>query len=319
MRSARALAWEAALAAAVALVRLMPRVPVGERRTFGIQVRRAIPRRAVEALVDLAERDASARERSAEVLRWIGLDAAEVIIERLVQGEAVGVRAFYYDVLGGMDGVYPLVTPMLTSHWSHEVRHGAALLGRMGQPAAVADLATLLTHRDESVRVVAVRAIGEIHDGPAAEPLRQALHDSNPRTRAAAAEAIAEWRGGALALLLAAALDGERDRDAWQALVTSLGRIGTAQTCDALAMVALTPPECAPAPGLFHRPASRGRRGPGSHHLAHRADDARAPGARGGGGRGLRCRSRAARRSGSGPAEPVQRCTSNPSMCRSRL
>ncbi len=240
VRSARALAWEAALAAAVALVRLIPRVPVGERRTFGIQVRRAIPRRAVDALVDLAERDASARERSAEVLRWIGLDAAEVIIERLVQGEAVGVRAFYYDVLGGMDGVYPLVTPMLTSHWSHEVRHGAALLGRIGQPAAVADLATLLTHRDESVRVVAVRAIGEIHDGPAAEPLRQALHDSNPRTRAAAAEAIAEWRGGALALLLAAALDGERDRDAWQALVTSLGRIGTAQTCDALAMVALT-------------------------------------------------------------------------------
>lgn len=240
VRSTRALAWDAMLAAALALVRLVPRVPLGGRRSFGIQVRRAIPRRAVEALVDLAERDAALRERLAELLRWIGLDAAEIILERLSQGDAVGVRALYYDVLGGMPGVYPLVTPLLGSRWSHEVRHGAALLGRLGEPAAVAELATLMTHRDESVRVAAVRAIGEIHDGPAAEPLRQALHDPNARTRAAAAEAIAAWRGGALALLLAGALDGERDRDAWQALVTSLGRIGTGESCASLVTVALT-------------------------------------------------------------------------------
>jgi hypothetical protein len=240
VRSARALAWDAMLAAALALVRLAPRVPLGQRRTFGIQVRRAIPRRAVEALIDLAEHDAALRERSAELLRWIGLDAAEIILARLSQGDAVGVRDLYYDVLGGMPDVYPLVTPLLTSRWSHEIRHGAALLGRLGEPAAVAELARLLTHGDESVRMAAVRAIGELHDGPAAEPLRQALHDPSARTRAAAAEAIAAWRGGALGLLLAGALDGERDRDAWQALVTSLGRIGTRESCAALATVSLT-------------------------------------------------------------------------------
>jgi HEAT repeat protein len=215
-------------------------VPAPERRTFGIQVRRAIPRRAVEALVDLAERDAGLRERSAELLRWIGLDAAEVILDRLTQGEAVGVRAFYYDVLGGMPGVYPLVTPLLASRNTHQIRHGAALLGRLGQPGAVAELAALMSHRDESVRVAGGRALGEIHDGPAAEPLRQALHHADPRTRAAAAEAMAVWRGGALALLLAGALEGERDREAWQALVTALGRIGTGESCAVLAGVALT-------------------------------------------------------------------------------
>jgi hypothetical protein len=240
VRSARGLAWDATLAAALALARMAPRVPAPERRTFGIQVRRAIPRRAVEALVDLAERDAGLRERSAELLRWIGLDAAEVILDRLTQGDAVGVRAFYYDVLGGMPGVYPLVTPLLASRNAHQIRHGAALLGRLGQPGAVAELAALLSHRDESVRVAGVRAMGEIHDGPAAEPLRQALHHADPRTRAAAAEAMAAWRGGALALLLAAALEGERDRDAWQALVTALGRIGTGESCAVLAGVALT-------------------------------------------------------------------------------
>jgi HEAT repeat protein len=239
-RSARSLAWEAVLATALALVRLVPKVPAAERRNFGIQVRRAIPKRAVEAIVDLAERDAAVRERACEVLRWIGLDAAEVILDRLVQGEAVGVRAFYYDVLGRMPGAYPLVTALLASHHPHEVRHGAALLGRLGQPAAIAELAPLMTHPDESVRVAVVRAIGEIHDGPAASPLRQALHHPDGHVRAAAAEAIAVWRGGSLALLLAGALDTERDRDAWQALLNALGRLGTPESATALAGVALT-------------------------------------------------------------------------------
>jgi HEAT repeat protein len=239
-RSARSLAWDAVLAAALALVRLMPQVPAGSRRMFGIQVRRAIPRRAVESLVDLAEQDAALRARAAEVLRWIGLDAAEVILDRLVQGEAIGVRGFYYDVLGGMPGAYPLVTPLLTSHHSHEIRHGAALLGRLGQPAAIDELVPLMSHRDESVRVAGVRAIGEIHEGAAAEPLRQALHHPDGRTRAAAAEAIAVWRGGVLALLLVTSLETERHRDAWLALVNALGRIGTAETSSALEGVALT-------------------------------------------------------------------------------
>lgn len=239
-RSARSLAWDAVLAAALALVHLVPKVPAGDRRTFGIQVRRAIPRRAVESLLDLAEQDAGLRIRAAEVLRWIGLDAAEVILDRLVQGEAIGVRGFYYDVLGGMPSAYPLVTPLLTSHHPHEIRHAAALLGRLGQPAAIDELVPLTSHRDESVRVAGVRAIGEIHEGAASEPLRQALHHPDGRTRAAAAEAIAVWRGGVLALLLVAPLETERDRDAWHALVTALGRIGTAETCHALAGVALT-------------------------------------------------------------------------------
>jgi HEAT repeat protein len=239
-RSARSMAWDAVLAAAVALVRMVPQVPAGNRRLFGIQVRSAIPRRAVESLVDLAEQDAALRARAAEVLRWIGLDAAEIILARLAQGEAIGVRGFYYDVLGGMPGAYPLVTPLLTSHHPHEIRHGAALLGRLGQPGAIDELVPLMSHRDESVRVAGVRAIGEIHEGAAAEPLREALHHADGRTRAAAAEAIAVWRGGVLALLLVTPLETERDREAWLALVNALGRIGTAETSSALEGVALT-------------------------------------------------------------------------------
>jgi len=240
LRGVRSLTWDAALTAAVALIRLVPRIPMAERRTFGIQLRRAIPRRAVEALVDLAEREDEQRSRAAEVLRWIGLDAAEVVLDRLLEGEALGVRGFYYDVLGSMPVVYPLVTPLLASRRPLSVRHGAALLGRLGVPAAIDELLPLFTHRDEAVRVAAVRAIGEIHEGPAADALRQALHHPDPRTRAAAADAIGVWRGGVLAILIVASLETERDRNAWLSLVSVLGRLATVEACSALAHVALS-------------------------------------------------------------------------------
>ncbi|MFL5493910.1 MAG: HEAT repeat domain-containing protein [Gemmatimonadales bacterium] len=239
-RSVRNVAWETLLHTVYDLVRLAPKVPAVERRTFGIQVRRGISRNAVEAVVDLAERNAEVRGRATEVLRWLGLDAGEVILDRLRQGEAIGVRAFLYDVLGSMPEVYPMVTPLLQGHHAHEIRHGAALLGRLGRPEAVEALTPLLSHRDERIRAAAVRALGEIHRGSSAEALRDALHHADPKTRAAAADAIGVWRGGALALLLVGALETERDSDAWHAIVSALGRMGTPETCGALSNVALT-------------------------------------------------------------------------------
>jgi HEAT repeat protein len=239
-RAVRSLAWDATLTTALALVRLAPRVSLAERRSFGDQLRRAIPRRAIEALVELGEREAEQREGVTEVLRWVGLEAAEVVLDHLLQGEGLGVRGFYYEVLSGTPGVYGLITPLLGSRRPNTLRPGAAMLGRLGKPSAVDELVPLMRHEDESVRTAAVRAIGEIHEGPAAEPLRQALRHPDGHTRAAAAEAIGAWRGGSLALLLVAALDTERDRDAWQALVTALGRLATAEACAALGSVAVT-------------------------------------------------------------------------------
>ncbi len=239
-RACRGHGWDEVLLLASSLVRLAPRVPQSERGEFAVQLRRAIPRHATEALVELAERDPSARVRAREVLRWIGLDSVEVILARLSQGEALGVRVFYYDVVGGMPAAYPLIIPLLRSPVLHEVRHGAALLGRLGRADGVEVLKPLLGHPDELVRSAVVQALGELHEGAAADALRQALRHPSPRTRAVAAEAIAIWRGGILALLLAAALEAERERDAWRAMIDALGRIGTAEACGALATIALT-------------------------------------------------------------------------------
>ena len=91
-QACRAQAWEEVLHTASSLIRLAPRIPHADRRTFGIQVRRAVPRRAIEALVELAERDYVSREQAAEVLSWIGLDAVEVVLDRLRQGAAAPDR-----------------------------------------------------------------------------------------------------------------------------------------------------------------------------------------------------------------------------------
>jgi HEAT repeat protein len=239
-QATRALDWEGVLLAAAGLCRMIPRLPSAERRTFAIQVRRTITRRAVEALVDLAEREPSCRPVATEVLRWLGLDAAEAMIDRLRQGELLGVRVYFYEVVGGMPEAYPLVTPLLRSTHPHEIRHGAALLGRLGIGEGVEVLEPLLQHRDELVRAAVVQALGEIHAGPASDGLRRALHHPSAKTRSAAAQAISNWRDGVLAVLLVGALDSERDTDAWRAIVGALGRVGTPAACSALANVALT-------------------------------------------------------------------------------
>jgi HEAT repeat protein len=239
-RASAARAWEELLYGAHALVRLLPRVPQRERAGVALKVRRAVSPAAREGILDLAERDYVVREPAAEVLRWIGLDAAESILDRLRQGEALGVRVFYYEVVGRLPAAYPMVVAMLRGPAAHEIRHGAALLGRLGLPDAAQALGALLDHPDDLVRSAAVHALGELHGAPVVDSLRGALRHPSARTRMAAAEAVATWRDGTLALLLAAALEEERDRDAWQAMVAALGRIGSAEACAALATIAVT-------------------------------------------------------------------------------
>ena len=238
--ASRTEAWEEALNAAHGLARLAPRVPEVERRMFGIEVRRGIPRGTIDGILEVAEDDLGLRSAAADVLRWIGLDAVEALLDRLRRGEALGVRVFVYDVLGGMPEAYRMVRPMLRSADPREVRHGAAILARLGVPDAVGLLSALVEHPDELVRAAALHALGDLHWLPVAFPLRDALRHPSARTRAAAGQAVSSWRGGELAALLVTAVKDERDRDTWQGMVAALGSIGNADACAALAEIALT-------------------------------------------------------------------------------
>jgi HEAT repeat protein len=238
--ASRTQAWEEALHAAHGLARLAPRVPEIGRRMHGIEARRGLPRPTLDGILEVAEHDLSLRSEAAEVLRWVGLDAVEALLDRLRRGEALGLRVFVYDVLGGMPEAYRMVRPMLRSTDPREVRHGAAIVARLGLPESVGLLSALVGHPDELVRAAALHALGDLHGVPVAIPLREGLRHPSARTRAAAGQAVSTWRGGELADLLIRAVRDERDRDTWQGMVAALGSIGSAGACDALAEIALT-------------------------------------------------------------------------------
>lgn len=239
-RWAEARAWEDVLNSLCTLVRMVPRIPLAERNGFVAELRRAMSGRLILGIVELSEREYGVRERATEVFLWAGRDAVEAILTRLKAGEALGVRVFFYDVVGRMPAAYSLVAPMLRSDNPHEVRHGATLLGRLALPEGADLLRPVLDHPDDLVRNAAVISLGELHTAPVVEDLRHAIRHYSARTRVAAAQAITTWRGGELAGLLAEALQGERDRETWQAMITALGMIGTPQACEALATIAVT-------------------------------------------------------------------------------
>ncbi|MCU0620422.1 MAG: HEAT repeat domain-containing protein [Gemmatimonadales bacterium] len=231
--------WAVALQATAAVLETLPSIPFEDRRGRAMAVRRLLGRPAVEGLIDIALRDPVEAPRAALVLRWIGLDAAEAMLARLMGTETVGPRRVLYEVLGGMPDVFPLVVPFLSRGRWHEVRHAAEILARLGKPEAIDPLKKRLTDPDERVRTAVVAALAEFPLGEVADGLRIALASPSPRTRSAAAEAIGRRRAAAFAMPLLSLLERERDPEAWRAEARALGVLQTPDAVTGLLKVAL--------------------------------------------------------------------------------
>ena len=233
-------AWAPALQALHRFIETLPSVPVRDRRAHAIACRRLISAAAIEGFVDIALRDALDAPAAARVLRWIGLDGAEVILARIMESEATGPRRVLYEILGGMPDAFPLVLPYLSRGRWHEVRHAAEVLGRMGNPDAIEPLKRKLADPDERVRVAVVSALAEFPLGEVADGLRIALASPSARTRSAAAEAIGRRRAVAFAMPLLGLLSQERDPEAWRAEARALGVMQTPDALSGLVKVALS-------------------------------------------------------------------------------
>ena len=233
-------AWAPALQALHRFIETLPSVPVRDRRSHAIACRRLISQASIEGFVDIALRDALDAPAAARVLRWIGLDGAEVILARIMESEATGPRRVLYEILGGMPDAFPLVLPYLSRGRWHEVRHAAEVLGRMGNPDAIEPLKRKLADPDERVRVAVVSALAEFPLGEVADGLRIALASPSARTRSAAAEAIGRRRAVAFAMPLLGLLAQERDPEAWRAEARALGVMQTPDAMSGLVKVALS-------------------------------------------------------------------------------
>jgi HEAT repeat protein len=262
-RAIGASAWGEAIEHARALIDLSPSVPAVERRTFGIVTRRQLSRTVLAAFVDHAIREPADRASAVEVLRWAGTDGIEVMLDAVCRSEVIGARRFLHEALGSLPEAYPSVTPLLASHAWHEVHHAAGILRLLGKPDAIALLRPLLDRSDPRVRSAVVHALAAFPVAESGDALYAALGHESAATRAAAADAIGAQRLGPFAMPIVAALEIERDGTAWRAMAGALAAMGTAESCAALAAVALTPRT------LTGRGYSKGQRLEAIRSLAH--------------------------------------------------
>jgi HEAT repeat protein len=231
--------WPDVVTAAERAIALEISVEPAERREFRFSVRRALPRQLVDELIAYLLLHPESQARAAEILRWIGVDAAEAMCEVIERNESVGPRRFLFDLLAAMPEAQPMLTRMLDSPRWYEVRHGAELLGRLGRPDAITPLAARLSHPEARVRQAVVLAFASIDSPGALERLREALRHESPETRAHAAEA-AEQRGKVvlvpdlLALVAEEAEPGPR-----RAQLIAAARLGGAKTLPTIVEMAL--------------------------------------------------------------------------------
>ncbi len=243
-------AWEAAIHVALGVIRLTPRVTHVERGTFSLRAQQLFARPVIDEIIAVAERDPVVQAPAVDVLCWLGLPAAEAMLDRLISSPVLGPRAFLLEAAGRMPEAYRLVPPLLRSSYPLSIRYGALLAERLARPEAGALLIPHLDHPDEEIRVVVLQALGQLHHAPIADALRGALEHPSPGTRTAAAAAIARWRAGTLGLVLGAAAEREHDRVVWNALVEALGTIGSLSACTSLAAIASRHPSLVPSRGL---------------------------------------------------------------------
>jgi hypothetical protein len=227
-----------ALHAAQSLIRILPAVPEHSRRGVAISVRRYLSRPILETFLQFALRTPEEQTRATEVLKWAGLDGAEVMLEVVRQSEAVGPRGFLLESLGEMPEAIPLILPLLNSGKWHEVRHAAELAGRLRATEAVEALKAQVGHPDERVRTVVIEALARFPDKSVVEPLRQALAHRSPLTRAAAGRALASRGNSALAMPLLAAIEAEKDGAVFRELLGALSGLEAPEAITGLVRLA---------------------------------------------------------------------------------
>ncbi len=231
--------WMEGIHAAQALIHLSPRIHEDSRRSFSIAVKRRLPSPVLRQFIEFAVRVPEEQARVAEILRWIGYDAVEVMIESIGATESATPRQFLHDALSDTPSAFPMVLALLSSTKPYQVRHGAELMGRLQNAEGIPALKGLLTHPDGRVRAAALWSLSEFPDPSVVDTLRQALQHPSAHTRAVAGRAIGRRRNGALAMPLVAALNEERDPDAWHELLTGLGEIDAPEATAALTQIAL--------------------------------------------------------------------------------
>jgi HEAT repeat protein len=180
------------------------------------------------------------KERASDylaVLARAGEEGAEALIEQLTAAQSLVDRRVYFSALVTLKAGASTLTHMLGDARWYVARNAADLLGELKAVEAEGPLAELLKHDDERVRRAATNALAKLGTAHSHLALKRALRDTSPQVRATAAAGLAgrsTSRGGRTAATLLRALDGESDVEVQIAILTALGRVGTADAVERL-------------------------------------------------------------------------------------
>lgn len=227
--------WKEVLRAAHGLLELEKGAGKGaQSRGYGIALRRLLPRSSLERIGWLTAHGNMKTEATA-VMRRMGADGTEVLLNLLVNSEEMLERRAYFSALKEMSEGGPLLVHMLSHDQWFVVRNVAELCGELREEKAVPSLTRLMAHHDERVRRAVAGALAKIGGSQAVEPLRRAFSDPAASVRLQAAQDLDGRKNRTVAMTLALAADAESKGDVQREMYLALGRIGSNDALQALA------------------------------------------------------------------------------------
>ena len=239
--------WEELLGLATRILRLEAAEKDESRhRRYSVTLRRILPKSALQHIARAALSEGRRVDATA-VLKRMGADSVEALLELLTAAPTLAERRGYFSVLTKMEaGTERIVSRLNHPDW-FVVRNVAELCGELRLAGAVRALSEQSLHRDERVRRAVAGALGKIGMVEALEALRHLLNDVEPMVRLQAAQGVGGELGRGLVMSIVVRLGDETHADVLRELHLALGRLGTPEAVQALRAAA------APARGLLAR------------------------------------------------------------------
>ena len=198
------------------------------KRQYKLAVRRAAHAAFFRALAALLTRAGDNRVKYIAIFARYDDDAVEALIEQLAYAELAKDRRILFDAIVQLRrGVSTLVQMLNDKRW-YVARNAAELLGEMGATDAESALVRSLRHDDHRVRRSAAAALAKLGSRGAVAALRAAMLDASPNVRMQATIAVATRKDPNSTPLFIRALSDEKDPDVQRALLSALGKLGSA-------------------------------------------------------------------------------------------
>lgn len=227
--------WEELLRAALDILEIEAEAPTeAVGKAIRIELRRMLPKPQLHQIARLAS-SGGRKQDAIAILRKLGADSTEVLMDLLVDEMSMAGRRGYYSALTHMSEGHEVIIAHLQHQTWYVVRNAAELCGEMDLDRAVPELVKQAAHEDERVRRSVAGALAKIGTPQAMDPLRRLLGDASPAVRLRAVTALNPRRARGIVMPLATMLEQESEDEIIRAAALALARIGTPDALQALA------------------------------------------------------------------------------------